>query len=113
LSRWRDLARGPLDETRAWTCLSINLAVLPGLGSVLAGRRGPGAAQALIASVGAGLSTWWLVLLARQWAEDGSFPIDGGSDLRIGVFGVLLFAAAWLWSLATSLSVLRAVRAPR
>ena len=107
---WRELARGPLDETGAWTCLGINLAVLPGLGSVIAGRRVAGAGQALIASVGAGLSMWWLAAFFRQWAEDGFFPADGGESFRFGLIGVALFAAAWLWSLATSLSVIRSIR---
>ena len=91
----------------------MNLMVLPGLGSFLARRRIAGPAQALLAGLGAGMSLWWLILLARQWAQEGYFPIDGGDDFRIGVTGVLLFAGAWLWSLATSLSVLRSVRRPR
>lgn len=107
---WRELARGPIDETAAWTCLGINLAVLPGLGSLIAGRRAPGAVQALIASAGAGLSLFWLVAFFRQWSEDGFFPADGGESFRFGVIGVALFAAAWLWSLATSLSILRGIR---
>ena len=88
----------------------MNLLVLPGLGSFLARRRIAGAAQAMLAGVGAGLSVWWLALLARQWAQDGYFPWDGGNDFRIGVTGVLVFAVAWVWSLATSLAVLRAAR---
>ena len=91
----------------------MNLLVLPGLGSFLARRRIAGAAQGMMACLGAGMSLWWLVLLARQWAEDGYFPIDGGDHFRFGVSGVLLFAAAWVWSLATSLSVLRAVKRPK
>ena len=110
---WREWARGPIDETRAWTSLSLNLLALPGLGSFLVGRRIAGVAQAVLASVGAGLSGWWLILLAGQWTREGYFPIDGGDDLRVGVAGVLVFAAAWVWSLVTSLSVLRAVKRPR
>jgi hypothetical protein len=91
----------------------MNLLVLPGLGSFLVRRRIAGAAQAMLAAVGAGMSLWWLVLLARQWAEDGYFPIDGGDSFRLGITGALLFAVAWLWSLATSVSVLRAVKRPR
>jgi hypothetical protein len=91
----------------------MNLVVLPGLGSFLARRRIAGAAQAMLAGTGAGMSLWWLVLLARQWADDGYFPIDGGNDFRIGVTGVLVFAVAWVWSLVTSLSVLHAARSPK
>ena len=88
----------------------MNLLVLPGLGSFLARRRIAGAAQAMLAGVGAGMSLWWLVLLARQWTQDGYFPIDGGDDFRVGIFGVLVFAVAWVWSLATSLAVIHAAR---
>jgi hypothetical protein len=107
--RFAEAASGPLDETRAWTLLGINLAVLPGLGSILAGRRLAGIAQAIVSSAGAILSTWWLLLLLRQWADEGYFPADGGNDLRIGVAGVVLFGISWLWSLVTSLSVLRSI----
>jgi len=88
----------------------MNLLVLPGLGSFLARRRIAGAAQAMLAGTGAGMSVWWLLLLARQWTEEGYFPWDGGADFRIGIFGVLVFGIAWLWSLATSLAVLYAAR---
>jgi hypothetical protein len=88
----------------------LNLLALPGLGSFLARRRIAGVLQAVLASIGAGMSVWWLILLARQWTEDGYFPIDGGEHFRIGVSGVLVFAVAWVWSLATSLSVLHAAR---
>ena len=91
----------------------MNLLVLPGLGSFLARRQVAGAAQAMLAGTGFGLSFWWLILLGRQWTEEGYFPWDGGTDFRIGVTGVLLFAVAWVWALATSLSVVRAARRPR
>ena len=91
----------------------MNLLVLPGLGSFLVRRRIAGAAQAMLAGIGAAMSVWWLVLLARQWTEDGYFPWDGGDDFRIGIFGALLFAVAWVWSLVTSLIVVRAARTPK
>jgi hypothetical protein len=91
----------------------MNLMVLPGLGSFLARRRVAGVLQAMVAGTGAGLSVWWLFMLVRQWAEEGYFPIDGGEHFRIGIIGVLIFATAWVWSLATSLAVIRAARRPR
>ena len=103
-------ARAPIDETLAWTGLSINLLVLPGLGSLLVRRRIAGAAQAMLAGVGAALSVWWLALLVGQWTEEGSFPWDGGDAFHMGVTGVLVFGVAWMWSLATSLSVIRGIR---
>lgn len=108
---WRELARGPIDPTRAWALLAVNLTVLPGLGSALAGRVLAGAAQAVLALAGAGLCLWWLILFVGEWSRIGEYPWGGGSDLQIGLAGVALFAAGWLWSLASSVAVLRA--APR
>jgi hypothetical protein len=88
----------------------MNLLVLPGLGSFLARRRISGAAQALLAGTGFVMSFWWLILLGRQWTEEGYFPWDGGSDFSLGLTGFALFAVAWIWSLATSLSVIYAAR---
>ena len=45
-----------MDEARAWTSLMTNLLVLPGLGSLLAGRRA-GWPQAALALAGFALST--------------------------------------------------------
>jgi hypothetical protein len=84
--------------------------VLPGLGSFLARRRIAGAAQAMLAGTGFGMSAWWLVLLARQWEQEGYFPFDGGDDFRIGLTGAVVFVTAWVWSLVTSLFVLHAAR---
>jgi dethiobiotin synthetase len=42
--------------------------------------------------------------------DEGYFPIDGGDSLRVGVAGVLVFVAAWMWSLVTSLAVVRAIK---
>ena len=100
-----------MDETRAWTCLGLNLLALPGLGSFLVGRRIVGVAQAVVALAGAALCLWWLVLIARQWMEEGIYPIDGGESFRVGVIGVGVFAVGWVWSLVTSLEVIRTMHA--
>ena len=107
---WRELARGPIDPTRAWALLAVNLTVLPGLGSALAGRVLAGAVQAVLALAGAGLCLWWLVLFVGEWSRTGEYPWGGGSDLEIGLAGIALFAAGWLWSLATSAAVVRSSR---
>jgi hypothetical protein len=107
---WRGRALAPVDETRAWTCLGMNLAVLPGLGTALAGRFVAGAAQAVLALAGAGVCLRWLVLFVREWARDGAYPWGGGENLGLGVAGVGLFAAGWLWSLASSVAILGGAR---
>ena len=107
---WRDRARAPMDETRAWTCLGMNLGVAPGLGTALAGQFATGAAQALLAMTGAAMSLRWIVLFVEEWARIGEYPWYGGEHLALGLTGVGLFALAWLWSLATSLLLVRAAR---
>jgi hypothetical protein len=106
---WRARALAPVDETRAWACLGMN-AAMPGLGSALAGRFAAGAAQALLALAGAGACLWWIVLFVDEWRRLGHYPWGGGEHLVLGLLGIGLFAAGWLWSLATSAAVIRAAR---
>jgi len=94
-----------MDEARAWASLMTNLLVLPGLGSVLAGRR-VGWIQAALALVGFALSAFWLVWFAAALVREGGFPLDGGPYLPLGLAGVLLFAVSWIWGLVTGLGIL-------
>jgi Na+-transporting NADH:ubiquinone oxidoreductase subunit NqrD len=81
------------------------------LGSLLAGRRVTGFGQLLLAVAGFVMVIGWFVLLALQvygQVVDGTEPKPVG---WLGLAGGATFAAAWLWSLITSLSVLREARA--
>ena len=66
-----------------------------------------------MALAGGGMCVWWLIALAREWNAAGSFPFEGGESFKVGVLGVVVFGAAWVWSLATSLAVLRATKVSR
>ena len=101
-----------MDEARAWASLMTNLLVLPGLGSLLAGRRA-GWPQAAVALVGFVLSTIWLAWFVVAWWRTGSFPLDGGPYLPMGLLGVFLFAVSWVWGLVTGLALVGESRAPR
>lgn len=101
-----------MDEARAWACLMTNLLVLPGLGSLLAGRRA-GWPQTALALVGFALTAVWLVWFVVAWSRTGSLPLDGGPYLPWGAFGVLLFALSWVWGLFTGLRVVSESRATR
>jgi hypothetical protein len=96
------------ERDRARAALSTNLVVLPGLGSLLMGRRS-GWLQAPLALAGMVLSVRWLVLVLLDWRRAAALP---GTVPHAGLLlqGVALFAVAWLWALATSLAVLRRVR---
>jgi hypothetical protein len=102
-----------VDETLAWSCLATNLLVLPGLGSLVARRRVEGLGQAVLALGGTALALYWLVSFGREWMRTEELPTDGGPDFAYGLLGVAVFAVGWLWSLVTSLLVVRAVRRPR
>jgi len=95
-----------VDETRAWACLAMNLAVLPGLGSLVARNRW-GYAQVLLALAGFALTCRWLFGFLAAWSEPGAFPLDSGPSLAWGLGGILLFVAAWLWSLVSGLALVR------
>lgn len=103
-----------LTVVRAWTCLGINLFATPGLGSVMAGCKVPGAGQLLLAFAGFFLITGWMVQLFQtaMAAAEGS-----GEALPVPAWwwqnGVFLFGLAWLWSLGTGISLVRQAHAHR
>jgi len=83
--------------------------VLPGLGSLLAGRR-VGWLQAPLAVAGFALTIVWFASFVREWARLDELPADGGPHFRLGLIGVGLFAIAWGWALVTGLRLLRVTR---
>ena len=105
-------ARRQLDETLAWSALATNLLVLPGLGSIMTRRLVAGACQVVLALLGAALTVYWLVLFTAVWIRQGAFP-EAPPSLALGVGGLGVLVFAWLWSLGTSLSVLRTGRSGR
>jgi hypothetical protein len=107
---WRARALAPVDEDRAWTCLTVNLAGLPGLGTAMAGRFVEGGLQAALALAGALVCLRWILLFLGEWSRRGEYPWGGGEHLALGVAGIALFAAGWLWALGSSVSFLRAAR---
>jgi 4a-hydroxytetrahydrobiopterin dehydratase len=105
-------AKSPLTTVRAWTYLGINLFATPGLGSVMGGRKLAGRGQLLFSVAGFCLIVTWMlkVIFGSTSAE-----ISGVDAPPIPAWwwqvGVLLFGIAWVWSLATSISmVLEAAR---
>jgi hypothetical protein len=86
------------DETRAWLALSLNLAVLPGMGTLLLRRWISGLVQLVLAAGGAAGSIAWLLWFVREWSRAGHFPLDRGPLFPIGLAGTLAFVLAWAWS---------------
>ena len=98
----------PRRSVSGGNALILNLATTPGLGSFLAGRRWVGSMQMLMAVSGFVVLMLWFWDLARQfWSllQSGDGAVQ--PDLRQLVVGGGLFGGAWLWSLWTSISILR------
>ncbi len=87
----------------------MNLLVLPGLGTILVGRK-IGLVQMLLALIGFISTMAWFVMFIRAWIDTQQFPDALDSSVWIAVGGVFLVAVAWIWALASSLSMIREAR---
>ncbi|HEX5221123.1 MAG TPA: hypothetical protein VFZ59_16285 [Verrucomicrobiae bacterium] len=104
------MARKPLTSATARNAVLINQLATPGLGSLMAGRYLSGTGQLLLAVTGFLFFVAWFVAVMRQFYGQ----IQGDVEVKpvgwIGWTGLAIFAAAWLWSWGTSISLLREVR---
>ncbi|HOX57702.1 MAG TPA: hypothetical protein P5205_13720 [Candidatus Paceibacterota bacterium] len=100
-----------LSRSAARNAALLNQCATPGLGSFMAGRRLAGLGQCLLALAGFGMVIGWFVLLALQSYNELLNDAPPKSVAWLGVAGGATFIAAWLWSLITSLSLLREARA--
>ena len=119
--------RQPLDRATAWACALTNQFTLPGLGSLVSGRR-VGYAQLALAMLGAGpmLAFTVRLLFAAYHVQQAartiasfqelldyvrlrlqSMPQSWGLYFWIGVPGLIIFVISWLWALASSVAILR------
>jgi hypothetical protein len=98
------------DETRGWLALSLNLALLPGLGTLLLRRWLSGLAQLAMAAGGAFGSIAWLLWFLREWARVGTFPLDRGPLFPMGLAGTIAFVVSWLWSGRSAWAAIREAR---
>jgi hypothetical protein len=98
-----------LDRSRAKACIAANTFVLPGLGSILAGRK-VGYVQAVLAVIGFSLSSLWFIGFVLNFIRTGD-PLDGFLDqLPLAVGSVALFAIAWIWAQFTNRRIWLAVK---
>jgi hypothetical protein len=97
------------DEARAWAAFVTNVLVLPGLGSLLVGRR-EGWLQVVLALVGTTFTLVWLFAFVRLWLDQGYLPLEDAPGLGSAVAGLALFGLSWLWALISSVAVLRRAR---
>ena len=100
-----------------WICALINQGAFPGLGTVMMGRR-VGYAQAAIMLAGffltMGFLIWYLICVGRYaanstWSEDYFRSLYQPYQWSL-YWGLGLCAAAWTWSLFSSIAMVRASR---
>ena len=98
----------PLSQARALSCALMNLCATPGLGSLLGRQTLAGTGQLLFAGTGFALLLGWMgQFFYRIYLQQLDQPVPSGSYGWLGKWGVIFFGAGWLWSLVTSLSLLR------
>lgn len=100
----------PLTAASARNAALVNLLVTPGLGTLMVSKIALGLAQLALAFAGFGFVLVWF--LAVMWQYYGQ--ISGNVEVKpvgwIGIIGAVLFLAAWLWSLITSISLIHQAR---
>jgi hypothetical protein len=99
-------------------CLTSNLAI-PGLGTVMSGRKVTGCIQLIIYFTAFGLTTVYgigfVIWALAHWSEMQQANQDDPFGalrmmwprVRWAFLGLLLFAISWTWALQTSLGILR------
>lgn len=102
----------PLSTQRAWSCVLMNQAATPGLGSIMGRRWLAGSLQLALALIGFALLCVWIGkycynLILKQLDQ----PVTGSPGNWLGEWGLILFGASWLWSWVTSISLIREARA--
>jgi hypothetical protein len=102
----------PLSRARIVSCVLINLCATPGLGSLMARRVLAGIGQLLLALAGFVLILGWIFEMCHcVYLQQLGEPVPPESSGWMGKWGLICFGASWLWSLATSLSLLRQAKA--
>lgn len=99
-----------LSKNKAWTCALLNVLATPGLGSLMAKRFISGAGQLALSVSGFLLLMFWLVQKMRLFygqIAGTTLPLNSGNTA--GKWGVIIFMAAWFWTLITSIQIVRSI----
>jgi len=97
----------PLSRATAKNAAHLNLLATPGLGSLLGRRWFAGIGQLVLALAGFTLFVVWFVGEMVQFYGQIGGNVEVHPIGKFLVAGLILFALAWLWSAATSFSLLR------
>src|SRR5271166_2420018 len=98
---------GPPSLAAARNAMLLNLLATPGLGSLLGRRWIAGTGQLLLAIAGFTLFLVWFVKEMYQYYGQITGDVAVQPIGKYFLAGLILFGAAWLWSLLTSFSLLR------
>jgi hypothetical protein len=96
-----------LNSASARNCFLVNQFATPGLGSLMGGRILPGIGQLLLAVLGFALVMVWFLRTMKEYYSLLTEDVKEVSYANYFLAGVLFFVAAWLWSLLTSISMIR------
>lgn len=104
----------PRNRSEAWRCLMINQLACPGLGTIIAAQK-IGFAQAGIMLAGFFVAMGylcWLIFHQVQLVFDMEVTMQQFNETRfdywwVGAFGFGLCLIAWLWSLITSIQLVK------
>lgn len=102
-----------LKPAAARNCFLLNQFATPGLGSLIAGRIIAGLGQLLLALAGFGFIIIWFIQTMHTYYSlmDSDIPAKP-SNIRYFLAGAAVFAVSWLWSLVTSISIVRNAKVP-
>jgi 4a-hydroxytetrahydrobiopterin dehydratase len=97
-----------LSRKRIISCVLLNLLGTPGLGSLMTRRWIAGGGQLLLSVVGFILIlVWFYKLVIVQFYGQMNGAVEAQPVGQIGLTGAILFMAAWVWTLFTSISMMR------
>lgn len=110
----------PLTRGKAWACAAVNQLAFPGLGTIMAGRRGVGLAQAAVMVAGfvfgTGFLVWFFVCTVERLSVLENPAAQPAHEFQpylwIGLLGGALCVVAWCWSLLSSVDILRQAMRP-
>lgn len=100
----------PLTFASARNAALVNLLVTPGMGTLMVNKITLGIAQLVLAFVGFGFMLVWFGAIMWQYYGQISGNVTVHAVGWIGLVGAILFVASWLWSLVTSIGILREAR---
>ena len=103
-------SRRPLRRSELMSCVVINQFATPGLGSLIARHFVAGTGQLILAFAGFFLFLgWWFQKMRAFYGQMFGTDLPAEAGNQLGKWGIIIFAAAWMWALVTSIQILRAM----